>query len=114
MASNETSELFGKGESHHEVGNREKEILLILKPCIGLIVLAFGTVPVLAGMIAVVVLLARVAEVDLAAESIGAALFDGLHGLEMAGKHTTGKFLPVLGSMTEEDIGDFHHLKDPP
>jgi AMMECR1 domain-containing protein len=87
---------------------------LCFEPHICLIVLALGTVPVFARMIAVVELLTGVTQVDLAAKGFGSALFYGRHGLEVARKHATGELFPVVGSMNTEDIGYFHHLKDPP
>jgi len=85
--------------------NREEQILLIFQPLLGLIILTLGTVPVFAGMIAVVVLLARLTAIDVTAQGFRAALPDGLHGLEMTWEHAIGKLFPVLGSMDAEDLG---------
>ncbi len=81
MAAHEVSEFFGDGESHHEVENGEKQMPLSFEPFLGLVVLTFGTVPVFARVIAVVILLTGSAEIDLTAKHFGAALFDGFHGL---------------------------------
>lgn len=114
MASHETPELLGNGEGYHEVEKWEKQMPLGFEPYLGLIVLAFGTVPVFTGMIAVVELLTGVTEVDLTAKRFGSALFYRLHGLEVAWKHSSSELFPVVGSMNAEDIGYLHHLKDPP
>jgi len=69
-----------QSEGNQEVLNRQQQTLLFFEPFIGLFVLALGTMPVLAGMITVALRLALIAEIDLAAETFGAAGFDVLHG----------------------------------
>jgi hypothetical protein len=39
------TEFFRQGEGDHEVVDRQQQVLLILEPFVGLIVLALGTVP---------------------------------------------------------------------
>jgi hypothetical protein len=50
-----------------------------LEPFIGLLILALGTVAVLAGVVTVALLLTLIAEIDLAAETLRAAGFNVLH-----------------------------------
>jgi hypothetical protein len=51
----------------------QQQIPLLLEPIIGLLILALGTMPVLAGMIAVALLVALGTVIELAAQTGGAA-----------------------------------------
>jgi hypothetical protein len=82
---------------------------LVLEPLVGLIILAFWTVAVLAGMVAVLVLLALVAEIELAAKRLGAAAFDVLHRPEMRRRHSVLEFRPIGRPVEAEDVGDLDH-----
>jgi hypothetical protein len=66
--------------------------------------LAFGTVAVLAGMVAVLVVVAVFTVVDLTAKRFGTALFDGLHRTEMALRHLVPELGSVLRAVDAEDL----------
>jgi len=102
-------QLGGQGEGDQEVRDGQQQLLLLVQPLIGLLVAALGTVPVLAGVIAVTLLLTLVTEIDLPAASGGAALFDVEHGPEMGRQHAAAELLPVLWAMPPENIGHFQH-----
>jgi hypothetical protein len=76
---------------------------------LGLVILAFGTVPILAGVVAVMMLLARLTVQEVAAESLSAALLDVLHGPQMRGRHPVAKLCAVLRAVEAEDVSDLYH-----
>jgi len=47
------TQSFWEGESEHEVGDGQEQLLLQLEPCLSLLMLAFWAMAVAAGMIAV-------------------------------------------------------------
>jgi hypothetical protein len=78
---------------------------LFLEPLIGLLVLALGTVTVLTGVIAVTLLLAVGAEIELAAATLGAAGFNVLHGPQMRRQHPVTELQAIGGTMQPQDVG---------
>jgi hypothetical protein len=61
--------------------------------------------PVLAGMITVPGLLARIAAKDLATERFGGTVFNVLHDLVMAGRHVCTKFRAIRWPVLAKDLG---------
>jgi hypothetical protein len=68
---------------------------------------------VLAGVIAIEVLTALVAEIDVAAQSRGAAVLDITHGRQMGGGHPVAKLRTILRAMQPEYVGYFSHQGQP-
>jgi hypothetical protein len=109
VAAGQFPKRIGQGEGDQEMRARKEQLLLPLEPLIGGTVLAFGTVAVLAGMIAILVVAAVFTVVDLAAKRFGTALFDGLHRTEMAVRHLVPELGSVLRAMDAEDLSHLYH-----
>jgi hypothetical protein len=98
------------GREWREQGERAaQESLLLFEPLVGLLILALGTVTILAGVIAVALRLALRAVIELAAESLGAALFNVAHGAAVRGQQLLAELLPVGSAMQPEDVSQFQH-----
>jgi hypothetical protein len=86
-------------------------ILLALEPRLGRTVLAFRTVAVLAGMIAILVVVAVFTVLHLTAKRFGTAVFDRCHRPEMAMRHPVPELGPVLWAMEAEDLSQLKHVR---
>ena len=75
--------------------DRQQDILLLFEPLVGLLVPALGTMLVLTRVIAVAVEVALVAQLDVAAKTLGPARFDVSHDAQVRAQHPMG----VLRSM---------------
>ena len=62
VAAGQCSQLLGQSEGDHEVRDRQQQILLTFQPLFGLIILALGAVPVFTRVVAVVMVLAVLAQ----------------------------------------------------
>lgn len=93
--------------------NRQQFILLFFKPDFSLVILAFRAVPVFAGMVAVDKLAAGVvyAEVEMAAHTLGTAVFNIPHGPQMTGENSVCVFFPVLPAIAAEDVRQLRHQR---
>lgn len=109
MTSGKESQFIRQSEGDHKVRNREQQVLLLREPLVGLIILAFGAMPVFARVVAVALLFALVAVIEVAAKCLGAALFDVLHGAQMRGQHPEAELRPVLFAMETKDVGHLDH-----
>jgi hypothetical protein len=65
---------------------------------------------ILAGMVAVEGLFTLEAQVDMSAQGFGAALLDGVHDLQVRGRHSIPVFFPVLGPMDTAAISTMRDL----
>jgi len=83
IAPGNRAQLGRQGESYQEVMSGQEQVLLLSQPLIGLLILALGTVAVLAGVVTVALRLALLTEIELAAATLGAAAFNVLHGPAM-------------------------------
>ena len=107
----ERPELARQGEGEEEVGHGQQRVSLLLKPVQRLVVLAFGTVAVAAGMVAVLGLVAGGAVIDVSTQGRRTAALDGAHGLALAGRHALVEPSPVLATVLVEDGGQLYHAR---
>ena len=71
-----------------EVGHGQLQVVLLFEPALGVFVLALGAVPIAARVIAIERLAAVGAGVDMPTQGGGAAVLDGPHRLEVAGRQS--------------------------
>ena len=83
--------------------------MLLGQPLLAGLVLALGTVAVLTGVVAVTSFAAILTGVDLPTQNFGAALFDGGHRFEMAGRDASLKLLAIGRAVLAENLGQFDH-----
>jgi hypothetical protein len=107
MAAGDWAQGSGQGEGEHEVRDWQQKILLFFQPFLGFVVLAFWTVAVAAGVVAVLGLVALGAGKDLSPQSRCAALLDGAHSPPVAGEQALGVFLAIGGAVLAEDVCQF-------
>ena len=74
------------------------------QPVLGLLMLAFGTMAIAAGVVAVTDITASRAGKDMSTQRVGAAALDGAHGLLVAGQQVWGIFSAIGWSVLAEDV----------
>ncbi|MBA7558884.1 hypothetical protein ES708_00494 [subsurface metagenome] len=89
-----------------EVAHRQQVGLALGQPCAGRRPLAFGAVPVAAGVVGDPPVAAVAAALDVAAERGGAAVLDRRHDLELPQAQVAGLGRPVGRPSSAEDVGD--------
>jgi hypothetical protein len=109
VAACQRPELIRERKGHQEMGDRQQQTLLVCQPLLGLVILTLGAVSILAGVIAVVGLLAWLTVIEVAAKTLRAALLDVVQSPQMRRGHPVAKFGPVLGAMVVEDVSEFDH-----
>jgi len=87
----------------------KQQLPLLLKPIVGLVVLALGAVAVLTGVVTVALLLTLIAEIELAAETFSAAGFNVLHGPVVRGQQPGAELGSIVRTMQPKDVGHFQH-----
>ena len=80
--------------------------MLLGQPLLSGLVLALGTMAVLAGMVAVAGLAARLTGVNVTAQGLGPTLFNGL---QVAGGDPSCKLLSIGRAVLAENLGQFNH-----
>jgi len=108
MRAGERAQLAGHGEGDQEMRHGQEQRALLREPALGGVVLALWTVAVLARMIGVDQLLARLTEVDLSAQALGAAGLDVVQGAPVRGQHARAEARAVLRPVAAEDLRQLH------
>ena len=111
MAANDLIETSRQGEREQEVRYRQQKILLPFQPVLRIFVLAFWTVPVAAGVITVLNVIAIRTTVDLSPPGFGATSFNRPHDSEMDGRHMRGILLTIQFSVATENVRQFYSHK---
>ena len=104
VAAGDFVEPGGQGEGEQEVGHGKEQTFLLVQPVLPILVLAFRTVAVAAGVVAVLHPLAVRTAIHLSSQSFRPALLNGPHRLEMGERHAGGILLAVRISITPEDL----------
>jgi hypothetical protein len=84
-------------------------VLLIIQPALSIFILAFGAMPIAAGVIAVQHMFTIRATIGLSTQSLGTATLDISHGPQVAEGDPVSKFLAILLTMLAEDIRQLNH-----
>jgi hypothetical protein len=82
-----------------------------IEPAAGLFAVALRAVAVLAGGVGVELLIAVVADKDLAAERGCATALDGRHGAQMSRQKSLGELLPIGCAVAAEDVRHLEQAK---
>lgn len=96
-----------------KVWDRQEEGTLPFQPTCGCFMLTRGTMPVRAGMRAVLQLSALRTLGDMATKSLSTALLNGFHGCQVAEGHTVAEAGAILWSMAPKDVGPFNQSRPP-
>jgi hypothetical protein len=91
-------------EGEQEIRDGQEQILLSFQPDLGILILAFGTVAVSAGMVTVLQLLTIRAAIDLPAQGRRATLLNRPHRLEVVARHPACVLLAIGGTIAAENI----------
>ena len=87
----------------------QQKTRVVWQPGFGLVILALGTVSILARVIAVMMLLTALTGKELATKSLSVTLLDVLHGPQMRGRHPVAKRRAVRWAVDAEDVSEFDH-----
>ena len=96
-------------EGDEEVRHGQQQRPLLRQPGLGSILLALGTVPVAARMVAVPGFVTRGTVVDLTPQRRGSALLDGRHHRQMAGRYAQAILRPIGGAVGAKDVSQLYH-----
>jgi len=97
----------GLGEGEQEVGDRQQQGLLQLKPRLRLFMEAFRAMAIAAGVITVARFFASCTAIDLTTQGCGAAALNRVHGLAVRGQQLGGILLAIGRTIAAKDICQF-------
>jgi hypothetical protein len=98
-----------QGKGHEHRGHGQAQLPLRVEPPGGLVVVARGTVPIRAGMRALLECLALCALVDMTAKRLGTAWCNILHGSQVACGQTVAETGAIRGAMESDDVSQLDH-----
>lgn len=113
MTPGDLSAPLRQGKGDQKVRHGAQALPVGSEPLVRGIGLACGTMPIFAGMVTVVGLLAGFAVLHMATKRLSAARFNSLQGSEMAGQHPVPTLGPVCRAVQAQDIGYRSHTRVP-
>ena len=109
MGPGQRAEIGGQSGGEQVGGARQEPFPLPVEPPLGLLSLAFGTMAILAGVIAVVCFPTAITAQEVTSEVRGTAVLEVAQDLLVAGQDAGAEALPVLPCMEAEDLRQLWH-----
>jgi hypothetical protein len=109
VGTNPVAQLGRQRERQQEVGTGQQPGGLFLEPCLGLVLLAGGAVPVAAGAAHGMGVPAGRTGIEDRAQPAGAAGGNGMDHFAVLGRHRLAEALEVVSAVPPQDVGDGGH-----
>ena len=109
MRAGQSSEVLRERKSDQERRHGQQHTLVVFQPRVGLVMLACGTVPLRAGVVALMVVLTLLTGKEVATERLRAALRNVVHSPQMRSRYPVAKPRAVRGAVDAEEVCTLSH-----
>ena len=100
---------MGQGKDDVIVNDGQQLLFSVEQPLFPGSGLAFRTMAILAGVIAILHFITILTIVNVLAQNLGPALFNSPHSLSVSKRHPIAEFIAILGSVAAEDLRQLRH-----